>query len=481
MRLMLLVAMMFAGVCSAQTDTMLGSSGLRVGDKDFSLNLNTSTLFRFTYHDVRGEGGRGGQNGADFSNFRNFHLRTAFHGHIFEPAFQYRLWLNWGGPTPTLRIEDAWLRWAPVPLFNIKAGQFRVPASWEQLVGPLATAFPGPSATDQAFTQGWGKGVMVSGSLGLWDTAFDAGLLRWDVGVFNGALASPDGSQGRGAITDRGVQVTEQGRTESLGGGFRNNDFAMQPESFSQLVDGDLMVASRVEFHPMGEVQRHMLDRGALEDSAAWFFMVGLGANWFSTRTSGAGTFLGNIYHTAVDRTTLQPPASGRLSVQTDILHGTVDGHFRWLGFSLNWAIHYRRVDFTARGQLGARDVEDDPASANGVTDYGFSLDAGYFVVRDNVALIARFSHVDFDEFKSRDPATGVVVDGDAFGPDSYEYGAGLTWFIQGDRLKLSLDYRYVAQQLPHGNAASGLTSGTERISDWRNFQEVRLQLQWIF
>lgn len=481
MRLLLLLVLLCAGACSAQVETGLGSTGLRVGDENFSLNLNTSTLFRLTYHDVRAEGGSGGQNGADFWNFRMFHVRTAFHGHIFAPEFQYRLWLNWGGPTPTLRMEDAWLRWAPVPLFNLKAGQFRVPASWEQLLGPLATSFPDRAIADQAFTQGWGKGVMVSGRLGLWDAAFDAGLLRWDVGVFNGVIASEDGSQGRGTITERGVQVTEQGRTENFGGGFRNNDFAQRPESFSQLVDGDLMLAGRVEIHPVGEVPRHMVDLGALEDSAAWFFMVGLAGSWFTTRTSGAGTFLGNLYHTAIDRTAIIPPASGRLPIQAEIFHGTVDGHFRWLGFNLNWAIHYRRVNFTARGRLGARDLEDDPAVANGVTDYGFTVDAGYFVVRDSVALLLRFSHVDFDEFTSRDAATGDPVDGDAFGPDSYEYGGGVSWFIQGDRLKLSVDYRYVAQQLPHGNAAGGLTSGTERTSDWRNYQQIRLQLQWIF
>ena len=115
------------------------------------------------------------------------------------------------------------------------------------------------------------------------------------------------------------------------------------------------------------------------------------------------------------------------------------------------------------------------------MTDRGATLDVGYFVLSDKLLIAARASVVDFDEFKSRQIGSNARIDGDSFGADSYEYGGGVTWFIHGDNLKLQLDYRYVTQQLPHGRSKSGALSGTVRVSDWRNFQEIRLQLQWIF
>src|SRR5690606_28314044 len=130
--------------------------------------------------------------------------------------------------------------------------------------------------------------------------------------------------------------VTDPRGTEQLRGGFRNNDLDMRPDNFDQFTDGDLMLAGRVEFHPMGEVPRHMVDLNAIDDPAAWFFMVAASASWFNARTDGTGTFLGNMYHSAISRTgvgaVLPPTDSGRPRVQASIFHATVDGHFRWIG-----------------------------------------------------------------------------------------------------------------------------------------------------
>ncbi|MBK8205456.1 MAG: hypothetical protein IPK87_01560 [Planctomycetes bacterium] len=486
MRVCLLAFMLLcAGACAAQVETQLGKTGLRVATEDgaFEFNMTTAVQFRFTYHDVRAEGGNGGQNGADFNNFRNVGVRSFLTGHLFAPEFQYRVWLAWGGPGPGFRIEDCFFRWAPIALFNITVGQERVPASWEYLVDHERTGLSDRAVADEAFSQGWGKGVSISGRAELWEGAFDAALLTWQVGVYNGVLASADGSQGRGMITNRGVQVTDQGRTEHFVGGFRNSDVNVNAENFSQLVDGQMMVAARVEFHPMGEVARHMVDLGALEDTAAWFFMVGLAANWMSARVNGAGTFLDNIYYgeASPSGTPVPPPASGRERVDASIVHLTADGHFRWIGFSLNWALHFRRINFSSTGRLAEANLASDKALVHGAEDYGVTVDAAYFILRDVLMVGARFSLVEFDDFKSRQPITAAQVDGDAFGADSYEYGGGVTWFIKGDNLKLSLDYRVVTQQLPHGRSRSGALSATERISDWRNMHEVRVQLQWIF
>lgn len=481
MRLAVFLALAIcASACCAQTDTSLGKSGLRISTDGFELSFSSAVQFRFTHHQVSAESGNGGQNGANFNNFRVVGARAFFNGFFFSRSFQYRLWLSWEGAGNGFRIEDCYFRWAPLELFNLTVGQERVPASWEYLVDHERTGLPERAIADEAFSQGWGKGLSVSGRLELWEAAFDAALLTWQVGLYNGVIASPDGAQGRGTITSQGVTVTDQGKTERFKGGFRNDDVGVNGDSFGQLVDGQMMVAARVEFHPMGEVGRHMVDLGALEDTAAWFFMVGLAANWMSARVEGDGTFLGNTYYGPRAGTSPPPPASGRPRVDASIVHLTADGHFRWIGLSLNWALHYRRINFSPTGRLSELNLAADKSLVHGAEDVGLTVDIAYFILSDQLMIGTRFSTVEFDDFKSR-TAGGVQVDGDSFGADSYEYGGGVTWFIHGDNLKLSADFRVVAQQLPHGRSKSGALSHTVRISDWRNFSEVRFQLQWLF
>src|SRR5690606_21558375 len=196
--LLLAACAVFASVCTAQEDsagTTLSPSGLSYASSDqrFSLNVTTALMFQYTYHDVRASG-RNGDNGADFSNFRLTGARSLFAGHVFGRQFQYRLWLAWASPAGSLRIEDAYFRWAPLPLLNITVGQMRVPASWEYLVDHERTGIPDRSVADSAFQQGWGKGATASGRAELWDAGFAPALLAWELGVFNGVLDGPDGS-----------------------------------------------------------------------------------------------------------------------------------------------------------------------------------------------------------------------------------------------------------------------------------------------
>jgi hypothetical protein len=314
--------------------------------------------------------------------------------------------------------------------------------------------------------------------------------LNWNVGVFNGALASPDGAQGRGAVrTDAGgasdgITVTDRAGTEHYNGGFRNQDFGTSPDNFGQLIDADLMLAARVEFHPLGVIPRHQADIENNTDTGVWKVMIAVAASYFSTRVSGSGTFLGNEYfNNRATGAPIPPPASGRQRVQADIFHATVDGHFRWIGLAINWSFHIRTVKFTARGAQKQLNLEDDPFQVKALGDLGASVDVNYFLLPDALNLALRFATVNFDEFRSRTPVTSQPVEGDSMGADGYEYGIALCWTIHGDNLKLNIDYRSVAQQLPHGVEESGQTglSGTARHADWYNFQEVRVQLQWIF
>lgn len=494
-RTLLVLCLITGSAVCAQVDTSLGDSGLKTtsADGQFELRLTTSTQFRYTYHDVRAQGAQDGtgQNGGDFDNFRVIQARSFFEGHIFGPQHQYRVWLAWMWPGATgFRLEDCFYRWAPIPLFNVTAGQMRVPSSWNYKVDHERQVFTDRDIADEAFHESWGKGIEISGLWGMYDIGGEPAGLNWNVGVFNGSLASPDGAQGRGAVVpggtgaSDGIVVTDRNNTNHYGGGFRNQDFATNADSFNQLVDADLMVAARVEFHPLGMVPLHQADIENNPDSGVWKVMIAFAGSYFSTWVSGSGTFLGNEYYNQRGSgVPIPPPASGRNRVKTDIFHGTVDGHFRWLGLAINWALHLRTVKFTATGAQKQLNLEDDMFTVKGLGDLGASVDVNYFLLPDLLNLALRFACVNFDEFRSRTPVTAQPVEGDSMGADGYEYGIALSWSIHGDSLKINLDYRNVAQQLPHGVAESGETglSGVARHADWYNFQEVRVQLQWIF
>ena len=78
----------------SETTTTVDKSGLGFKTDGFEINIHTAVQFRFTYHDTRAEGPHG-DNGRDFNNFRFPSVRTFLHGYIFDPSFQYRLWLVW--------------------------------------------------------------------------------------------------------------------------------------------------------------------------------------------------------------------------------------------------------------------------------------------------------------------------------------------------------------------------------------------------
>jgi hypothetical protein len=167
-RSILILAALFASTLAAQSESDLGESGLRTTSADglFEARVMTSVQFRYTYHDVRAQGAQDGtgQNGADFGNFRVVQARTFLEGHLFGPEYQYRLWLAYAWPGgANFRLEDVFFRWAPLPLFNITAGQMRVPSSWSYQVDHERTVFAERDIADEAFHESWGKGVEISG------------------------------------------------------------------------------------------------------------------------------------------------------------------------------------------------------------------------------------------------------------------------------------------------------------------------------
>ncbi|MCB9895790.1 MAG: hypothetical protein H6839_15190 [Planctomycetes bacterium] len=442
------------GGAEGSADTTLGKKGLVFTTDGFELRVTTRVQFRLTYQNEVANGNNG-TNGRDFINFRIRRAKTKFVGHIFQKEFQYELLLNWASGGNNI-VEVATFRWAVMQYINITAGQSKTQFNWEELVSSGSLQHVDRSAVNAVFNEGYSKGITIDGQVGE-----DTPWLKYWVGVYNGSLKSN---------TD-----------------FRNSDQAINSDSFSNLVDGEMMVNLRLETHPLGEVARGMNDMRGEDEYNQVLFAIGLGVNWFLSGYDAADAF--GASNSRADNSTSGATASGRFRTSQDTLSMTIDGHFRWHGLSVDAAFFWRHTEFHNRG-----DNTFDPTSQAGianVTDSGFTFEVAYMILVNQLSVGIRFDMLNADDFWTGSDAR-------VFGlrPDTTELGLCVNYYIQGDNLKLTLDIIMVSQQLPVAASNNGLDGvynapptraafgggiGGVNDADHNDLWIIRLQLQWIF
>src|SRR5690606_38242033 len=122
---------------------------------------------------------------------------------------------------------------------------------------------------------------------------------------------------------------------------FRNADQPIRGDTFADsLVDAEMMVNLRLETHPMGEV-KGMNDQRAEDKRDQILFAFGMGLNWFQSGFNNT-----NLRPDTAGGTT----GSGRFRTNQDTIAMTIDGHFRWMGLSVDAAFFYRKTEFHNRG-----------------------------------------------------------------------------------------------------------------------------------
>ncbi len=436
--------------------TRVEDRGLRWDSAGFSVALRTSVQFRLSFRDERANG-NDGTNGRDYINFNLPRVKTGFSGHIFEDMFTYQLRLNWVRGASEM-LEVAHFRVALFQAVNLNGGQDKVPFSWEESSEAESMNFMERSYANEVFNQDYGKGIWVDGMIG-----DDVPWVKYWAGVFNGVLASQED--------------------------FRNKDGALTADAFSDVIDNEVMVALRLETHPLGEVWQGLRDDRDNADIEDGFFAVGVGFNWIAGHLRNAD-LRGD--------TAAASTGSGRTRTRQSTLAFTLDGHMRWYGISVDWAVFYRRTDFSNVGlntfKVGGRE------SIGELEDMGASLEVGYNFPWLDVADIfvgLRFSLVNADEFWGRDAGLRFTRNHQrAIRPDSTEYGLTAAWRLHGDSLKLSMDIVFIQHQLAWSYNNSGSLLGVyddipERgqgglgsnpsSADLNTEMHVRFQLQWMF
>lgn len=442
------------GGAEGAADTTLGKKGLSFSTDGFELTIKTRVQFRLTYQNEVANG-ENGTNGRDFINFRVRRAKTWFGGYIFEKDFQYELLLNWVSGGDRI-VEEAKFRWAVMQYININAGQQKLQWNWEEAVSSGSQHFVDRSYVNEVFNQDYAKGIWIDGQVGE-----DTPWLKYWFGVYNGVLADNDD--------------------------FRNADWAIQSEQFSNLVDGEMMINLRLETHPLGEVARGMSDMRGEDERDKILFAIGLGVNWF---TSG---FDSNDAGIRGDTAGVGTTASGRFRTSQDTWAMTLDGHFRWMGLSVDVAYFWRHTEFHNRG--ANRFSPSGQADVGNLNDSGFTFEVGYMILVNQLSVGIRFDMLNAEDFwqgGTGDRSFGLR-------PDATELGLSVNYMVQGDNLKLTLDILMVSQQLAlrpdNGSGARSLdgvynslpnrvlgggTIGSSE-SDHNDLWIVRLQLQWIF
>lgn len=425
----------------------LGDKGLKFTSDGFELRMTSRVQFRLTYQNEVANGSTG-TNGRDFVNFRVRRAKTGFSGFIFDKDLQYRVLLNWMLGSGGI-VENAVFTWAWRNELNVNAGQDKLNWNWEEYTSSGSQAFVERSYVNEVFNQDWAKGIWVNGQVGE-----ETPWLKYWFGIYNGAL---------------------KGNND-----FRNADGGINSDTFSNTVDGDMMINLRLETHPMGNVAQKMYDDRSAEEREKILFAVGLGLNWFSSRFDDDAL--------RPDTVTSGSPASGRFRTGQDTLAWTLDGHFRFYGLSVDVAFLWRHTEFHNFG--ATRFDPSGKAGISNLTDSGFTFEVGYFIIAQELHVGIRYNMLNADDF------WGGGSDAHNLGirPDTTEMGIVVNYLIHGDNLKLTFDILYVDQQLTDNGSTTGLlgvyntpparsgAAGTNRENgDHNSLWLVRLQLQWIF
>ena len=141
---------------------------IRSADDKFAMTINGLLQFRFTHYGTRASNRylTPGEQRNDRTGFDINRMRLRFSGHAYEPNLTYAIELQAdAGDGYDFIIGDAWVNYAFSDAFNFQAGYFRIASTRAQMADDSTMQFISRSLSDVVFGFGYGIGVRFWGQL----------------------------------------------------------------------------------------------------------------------------------------------------------------------------------------------------------------------------------------------------------------------------------------------------------------------------
>ena len=354
--------------------------GVKIGSRDapFSMKANVRTQLRHSYFDSHGPT----RDENDFE-FERFFL--IFSGNIFTPDLAYHIKFDADSDDAefvelldgyaTYDIGHALFDCAPLT-FGIKGGKWKVPYHRARQESGFNLQFSDRTMASDFFDINRGTGV---GLFGRFDCL--SRPVNWEAAVFNGFQ----------------TQRFLPGRSGEL--------------------DRNLAVAARVSTDLVGEYGKDGEPDLSFHECPA----VRIGAATAHTRVNkqdGLREFTAlRVVDTGAPLASVLPGTVNMFDVQLY----SIDANFKYRGVSLLSEYYFRNLS------------RFDGAPIPDLFDHGFMLQAGSFVIREKLELLARWSRVVGDSSTLGTPNTSAD-----------EVAGGIAWYIKGHNLKMVFDVTHL-------------------------------------
>jgi hypothetical protein len=276
-------------------------TGYRIGrgfnwtsaDGNFKLTIGGRLQVRFTYHAVDNDPDTNDEDEPDFDVAR---ARVWLRGHAFGKDLKYKFQFDIAGDEADTSVgsssnrltelKDAYIEWAKYKAFIVRAGQFKVPYSRQQLTSSGAQQFVDRSGVDRDFARGRNPGLMVFGKAG----GEKQDMFEYYAGAFDGEGENKDNNDegllwvGRVAVNPLGAVKYSQSDIEGtedfiFAVGF--NAFLHQDDNHVNAGDDWAMGGDIAAFWKgfFATFELHYLERenpgGADLDALGWFGQIG--------------------------------------------------------------------------------------------------------------------------------------------------------------------------------------------------------------
>jgi hypothetical protein len=350
-----------------------GTESLATNRFPFFLRVNSWLQLRHTLFDAD-------DSSEDLNLFSIERLRLGLGGHAYSPNLKYFFQFDGNSDQGSEAIFlDYFVTYDlgceffgyDTNKLGVKAGKWKVPFSRSREESGRRLQFSERSTSNLFFDLNRSIGVGVFGELDAWSTP-----IRLETAVFNGFQSGADTD-----IRDAGL----------------DQNFAWSARVYTDLLS---------EFGSDGEPDLGWHPEPALR----------LGCGLAGTRVDASGENEFNrprVVDSGATLASLLPPAA----TAYDVRMYTVDAHWKHRGRSLIAEYYWRCIANFSGGDV------------HGLSDHGFNLQFGQFVVPSKLELLARWSRIAGDS-----GTLGVTRQ------STDEVAVGAAWYIHGHNAKLILD-----------------------------------------